>query len=119
MKESEAQFQKWIVDTAEGFGWRVWHVPTPMRPIGNNRFVPDPRGRGLLDLLMLHDKAARMILAEVKREDGKTSVEQDEMIRLTRKVVARLRVDNDGMTPLQVFMWRPHHRDLIEATLRV
>lgn len=123
MKESE--FQGWVVETAERFGWKVWHAATPMRPIGGNRFVPDPRGRGLPDLFMLHDDPPRLILAEIKNEDGTVSIEQREFLRLARKVAENTEgfkgiVDGIAMQyrPLKVFVWRPAHRDLIEAVLR-
>lgn len=123
MRESEAQFQKWVMDTAKGFGWKVWHAPTPMKPIGRNQFVPDARGRGLPDLFMLHDDPPRFILAELKGEDGVVSVEQGEFLRLARGVADALRAERedvvyDGPPPLRVFVWRPVHRELIEATLR-
>lgn len=99
MKERE--FQAGIIEQAETHGWRVWHVPTPMRPIGQNRFVPDPRGRGLPDLLMIHERTHRLVFAEVKNEDGKLSVEQNEALRLLRGVeTVRAYVFRPGVEPL-------------------
>lgn len=123
MKERE--FQGWIVDVAEAHGWHVWHAPTPMRPIGGNKFVPDPRGRGLPDLFLLHDDPPRLILAEVKNEDGVMGDAQIEFLKLARAVAVEARrqcydlpVTDRGEPTVGVFVWRPAHRDLIEAILK-
>lgn len=123
MKEKD--FQGWVVDVAQRFGWRVWHVPTPMRPIGQNKFVPDPRGRGLADLIMLHDDPPRLIFAELKGDGGVLSEEQREFLRLARQVATGT-VTFDGyrdgipdmQRPVGVYIWRPGNEELIEATLR-
>jgi hypothetical protein len=116
----EADFQKWIVDVAQSFGWRVWHVPTPMKPIGRNTFVPDSRGRGLADLILLHDDPPRLIFAEVKNETGKLSDEQSEFLRLSQ-AVAHSCVPYDPSPSGRVvaaYLWRPGVEDLIEMILR-
>lgn len=123
----EKDFQKWIIDVAETHHWKIWHVPTPMRPIGNKRFVPDSRGRGLPDLLLIHDDPPRMILAEIKKHDGVISDEQAECLRLARAVAQEIReriATNDqsflinNPAPLQVHLWRPENSEMIEAILR-
>lgn len=119
MRESESEFQGWIIDTAKAHGWRVWHVPTPMRPIGNSKFVPDPRGRGLPDLIMLHEDPPRLMFIEAKAQDGRVSVEQAEFLRIARAIQETLRDQRDGeLPPLRVLLARPSHRDLIEAALQ-
>lgn len=125
MAESEAAFQRWVTDVATALGWTWWHCPTPMRPIGGNRFVPDPRGRGLCDLIMMHTDPPRMIFAEVKGEKGVLSDDQEEFLGLARAVAKKcygLGTDAAGLptgwAPFSVFVWRPANRDLIEATLR-
>lgn len=129
MKESA--FQAWVIDVAQTHGWKAYHVPTPMRPIGGNKFVPDPRGRGLPDLILLHDDPARLILAEVKNEDGVLSTEQTEFLRLARDVADAARdvardvqayLDENGpatqvVPTIGVYVWRPGIEPLIEATL--
>jgi hypothetical protein len=127
----EREFQGWILDVAKRFGWRVWHVPTPMRPIGQNKFAPDPRGRGLPDLIMLHDDPPRLILAEVKLETGVLSEDQREFLKLARGVARSataisvvdppdpgLGLDLARHSPVGVYVWRPGNEALIEATLK-
>lgn len=120
---SEATFQAWVVDTAVAFGWRVWHVPTPMRPIGGGRFVPDHRGAGLCDLIGLHVDPPRLLLAELKDIDGRFSDEQLEFLRLARGLAGELRrllaeAGLDRLVPIGVYSWRPGAEPLIEDVLR-
>ena len=125
MKESA--FQSWIVEVAKLHGWSCWHVPTPMKPIGNNRFVPDARGRGLPDLILLREDPPQVIFAEIKNETGTVAPEQHEFLRLIRNVgedvkrgmefLEDTQAPWDGPPPVQAFLWRPAHRDLIEAVL--
>lgn len=134
MKESESDFQSWVVATAKAHGWRVWHVPTPMRPIAGGKFVPDARGRGLADLLMLHERPPRLIVAELKDEDGRLSPEQEVFLGLVRAIhrsldehwraigdtLARVGLDASMLefqNPIAAYSWRPRHRSVIEAVL--
>lgn len=126
MKESE--FQGAVIAMAERFGWRVWHVAMPMRPVGGNRFVPEPRGAGLPDLIMIHPKPARLILAELKREDGELSDAQREFLHLAAGLAERLVACDSGSPscsagmretrPVGVYSWWPKDMGEIEATLR-
>ncbi len=116
----EKQFQAWVTATAQSYSWRIWHVPTPMRPVGRNTFVPDRRGAGLPDLLMLHEDPPRLIFAELKG-DGKhpLSPEQREFLRLAR-MVARATVEDPGLNrpTVAAYSWRPGQEQMIEAILR-
>lgn len=115
---NEKHFQKWVVDTAKGYGWRCWHTPTPMRPISGGKFVPDSRGRGLPDLLMIHDDPPRLIFAELKG-DGRHPLSPDQLVFLRlAKGVAQACEDVDGYRLIGVYSWRPGSEDLVEAILR-
>lgn len=119
----EREFQGWVVDTATRLGWRVWHVPTPMRPIGGSKFVPDPRGRGLPDLTMVHRKRPRLYFAELKTHDGELSVDQAEFLGLLGVVEAAVRdmqsFPHAVESPVvRGFVWRPGNEPTIEALLR-
>lgn len=112
----EKTLQAWVVSRAEAAGFRVWHVPTPMKPIGRNTFVPDSRGRGLPDLLMLHTEQPRLIFAELKSDDGVTSDEQDEFLALARRLSEATRGE-DGHRVVETYLWRPQGQELIERIL--
>lgn len=125
MKERE--FQSWVIDTAEALGWRVWHVAMPMRPIGGQRFVPEKRGRGLPDLVMMRESPPGLIFAEVKNETGTLSAEQREFLRLARIVGDAQPQAAPGWIGVPdiptrrvvgAYSWRPGQEELIEATLR-
>lgn len=124
--KNEREFQKAIVVMAQQYSWRYWHLPTPMRPIGGNKFVPDPRGKGFPDLVLIHEAPPRIIFAEVKDEKNVVSEEQREFLRLARGVsrISSAIVDFDSggipnqYRPIGVFVWRPANWDLIEATLK-
>lgn len=122
MKENA--FQGWVIDVAERNGWRVWHVPMPVRPIGNNRFVPDSRGAGLPDLILLHPDPPRLIFAELKGDGGKLSDRQREFLRLAR-AVAEIAFSQETQplrhvlrAPIGVYSWRPGLEPHIETILR-
>lgn len=125
MKERE--FQGWVVELAEALGWRVWHVPTPMKPVGGSKFVPDRRGKGLADLIMFHENPPRLIFAELKNEEGDLSDEQKEFLRLARQVAtcATAIESRHGFSaipevrrPVGVYIWRPGVEEHIEAILK-
>lgn len=116
-RENERQFQAWVIDVAKRHGWTVKHTPTPMRPIGGSRFVPDPRGAGLPDLILFHEDPPRIIFAECKSAKGSLSDEQREVLRLLRQI-AREAVDVDGYHVIGVYVWSPGVRSLIETILR-
>lgn len=113
----EREFQKWVTDTAELYGWRWWHCPTPMQPIGRGRFVPDKRGAGVADLILMHPDPARLIFAEVKVTEP-VSAAQKEFLRMGRAVAeATSRLGLEKRT-VGCYVWRfPEHVELIEATL--
>lgn len=138
MKERE--FLGWILDVAARTGWRAWHVPMPVQPVAGGRFVPSPRGKGLPDLILLHDDPPRLVFAEVKGDGGKLSEEQVEFLRLARGVADGQRalltsagellrtlgavelganVPDSGLdiAPVGVYSWRPGNEELIEAVL--
>ena len=128
MKESA--FQGWVVEVAQRFGWRIWHVPMPVRPIPGGKFVPDRRGRGLPDLIMLHDDPPRLVFAELKG-DGKhpLSDDQREFLRLAKNIVRvwdihRANAENAAGVVLPddrlvgVYSWRPGQEAIVEAVLR-
>ena len=119
----EAEFQRRVTDMATRFGWKWWHVPAPMRAAGD-RFVPAREAAGLPDLILLHDDPPRMVLAEVKGDGGKLSVEQTEFLRLASNVAQDIHDDLIHYTAkadarqLGVYVFTPDLEDTIEAMLR-
>lgn len=92
-RQTEAQFMAAVVQFAEQMAWLVVHFP---RMQGNPAGFPD--------LLMFRD--GQTILAELKTERGKLSVNQ-----------ARWLLDFDARG-IRCYVWRPSDWDEIAATLR-
>lgn len=91
-KQTEAQFQAAVVQLAETLGWRCWHFPQAR----GNPCVPD--------LFLFRDGV--LVLAELKTERGKLSVNQARMI---------LDLDAHGII---VHVWRPSSWPEIERVLQ-
>jgi hypothetical protein len=81
---SEAAFQKWAVEVFARHGWLVKHAGVPARPVAGGRLIPDRRGAGMLDLLLVHPEQRRLLFAECKDAGGKLRVEQREMVEALR-----------------------------------
>jgi hypothetical protein len=111
----EREFESWIIECGQRFGWRTWHVPAPMRPIGGKKFVPETRAKGLPDLFMLHEDPPRLIIAEVKGISGTLSPEQREFLRLAQGVAEDIPIE---FRPIGVYVFKPGMEKAIEDLLR-
>lgn len=96
---TEHHWQKIVTQIMDTYGWTWWHAPDN-RP-GRNGRVQNVRP-GLPDLIAVRGK--RLIFAELKRETGRTTPEQDDAL-------AKL-----GETHAETYVWRPRDR---EEVLRV
>ena len=90
--QSEKTFQAWLVELAEAHGWLVYHT------YDSRRSEP-----GFPDLCMVRGR--RVVFAELKSQKGRVSTPQQNWIAAL------------GATAVEVYLWRPSDRDLIEATL--
>lgn len=90
---TEAQFMRQVLDLARIFGWSSYH---PMLSKWSERGWPD------LALV----KPPRFILAELKRENGKTTPHQDRWLEMLR-----------GCPGVEVYLWRPSDLDGIARCL--
>lgn len=119
---NERDFQGWVLDVADRFGWRYWHVPAPMRAVGGGKFVPEPLAAGLPDLILMHHDPARLVFAELKGPKGRVSPEQREFIRYALAVSELTWLAKPGDPPygkaVATYVWKPGDEDLIEVILR-
>lgn len=91
---TEREFQRQVLDLAAILGWAVYH---PMLSKWSERGWPD--------LAMV--RPPRFILAELKRETGKTTPHQDHWLGML------------GACPgIEVHLWRPSDLDHIADVLR-
>lgn len=91
---TERQWQGTVEKLMTAHGWTWWHAPDN-RPIvakSGRRYVQNVRA-GFPDLLAV--KGAWIIAAELKRETGKTTEEQDDAL-------AKL-----AAAGVETFVWRP------------
>lgn len=91
---TEAQFQRQVIDLARIFGWQHYH-PTLSRW----------SARGWPDLVLC--RPPRLLLAELKRENGKSTPEQDAWLALLR-----------ACPGVETYLWRPSDLIVIAAILR-
>lgn len=104
----ERDFQRWVIDVARTLGWKVWHVPAPMRwdSKGGKGFVGAKDAAGLADLILI--RGNRLIFAEVKGTGGKLSDKQVEFLNYVRDM------DNPFVWARA---WRPGDEERVEADL--
>jgi hypothetical protein len=95
--KSEAEFQAIVIARASITGWREWH----------HRDSRTVTRRGFPDLFLMHE-TGRIILAELKDEDGTLRPDQREFFeRALRKQDQRV----------ELAIWRPRDLDLIDRIL--
>lgn len=96
--EDERSFQRWVIAYAELRGWRCWHDNYALR-----------NSRGLPDLIMA--RGQRLVFAELKTEAGRVRPEQREWLA---QLLTIAEVSNGAM---DVYIWRPSDRQIIERIL--
>lgn len=91
---TEKEFQRQVLDLAGILGWSVYH---PMLSKWSERGWPD------LALI----RPPRLVFAELKRENGKTTEHQDRWLDMLR-----------ACPGVETFLWRPSDFDGIATVLR-
>lgn len=110
---TESQFQRQVTSLAQMLGWHWVHVsygPKLNRAGAVVRYTTPTTGtmaQGWPDLVLVRPKDSRLIFAELKRETGKTSPEQDTVLDILR-----------SLSPMvEVYVWRPSEVDEIARIL--
>jgi hypothetical protein len=104
--ESEAGFQRWVINTAHIFGWKVAHFRPAMNQRGKWMTPVQADGAGFPDCVLANSRQRRLIIAELKREDGKLSDKQKEWL------------DTLTNCNVETYCWKPSMRDDIERILK-
>lgn len=81
----EADLLARVTDVAQRYGFKVWHVPAPMRWTSKG-WVGAKEAAGLADLILIHDAPPRLIFAELKGSGGSLSDAQREFLQAAKKV---------------------------------
>ncbi len=125
----ERDFQKRVVEMAARFGWKVWHVPAPMRADRAGGFVGAKEAAGIADLILVHTDPPRLVFMELKADGGKLSDRQREFLAAV-KTVADETVCLDGFgldmveqrweapRPVAVYAVWPSDEAMVEQLLR-
>jgi hypothetical protein len=104
IKETEAQFQTWVIDYAKLKGWKVAHFRPAKTDKGWRTAVEGDAG--FFDCVFARNGVT--IIAELKSESGKLSPEQQEWYDA---------MQGDGVATTMVFVWKPSDRPDIERIL--
>uniref|UniRef100_A0A6M3KP81 Putative VRR-NUC domain-containing protein n=2 Tax=viral metagenome TaxID=1070528 RepID=A0A6M3KP81_9ZZZZ len=109
---SEEDLLNWIIGTrglATMLGWKSLHI-RPARAIKHGeetyRTPVSGDGEGFPDLLLA--RPPRLLLAEIKREDGKPSPQQSDWLDVLSRIT----------NPPETFLWKPSDLDEIEEVLK-
>jgi phage shock protein PspC (stress-responsive transcriptional regulator) len=121
---TEAQFQGQVTGLAQLLGWHWVHVgygPRLNRSGGVARYTTPTTGtmaKGWPDLVLVRPRDRRLIFAEVKRETGTTSPEQESVLSVLRGLCGPIGVAfNLDVAVVEVFVWRPSDIDTIASIL--
>lgn len=107
LRQTEKQFAQQVVDLAKMLGWRVYRT-----------WLPIHSPAGFPDLVLV--RPPRLIFAELKSSEGKTTPKQDEWLADLRAVAAAAEVPLDmggRRTAVTVHLWRPTDFDDIARIL--
>lgn len=108
--DSEAAFQRQVLNLAEFYGWRSYHTHD------SRRSQP-----GFPDLVLVRD--TELIFAELKTEKGRVRPEQRDWLISLQVVSSAVEVavapdgHLDGAPCVDVYLWRPSDFDQINARL--
>lgn len=110
--DSEAAFQRQVLNLAEFYGWRSYHTHD------SRRSQP-----GFPDLVLV--RGVELIFAELKTEKGRVRPEQAEWIQALTEVAVCVRqsigpvpeVPHPTVPCIDVYLWRPSDFDQINARL--
>lgn len=78
--QDESEFQTKVIDLAEGKGWRVYHVSNVKGRLINKTAV------GFPDLVLAKWSRRRLLIVELKREDGVIRPTQEWWIAILRSI---------------------------------
>jgi len=104
MTLAEIDFMAQVTEYATLTGWSWLHVRAGRTRDSWRVPVSGPLGKGFPDLLLV--RGERLLAVELKRDGGKPTPEQSEVLRLLSQA---------GVTAM---VWRPADWERIEATLR-
>jgi len=116
---TEVQFQQQVTELAEMRGWE-WFHPRPGRTLNGWRTPGSgTMAKGWPDLVLVRAGDRRLIFAELKRDAGRTTDDQERVMELLDRLdTAHGWISLPGVPRVETHVWRPRDWDEIEAALR-
>jgi hypothetical protein len=115
---TEKAWQNHVDGVLDALGWITKHASTSMKLYrdrnGNNQLVGDKRQKGMLDTFAVHHRTGFVLHLELKRQTGRTTPEQNELIDALAILPTRMEGLN-GLWPWRVGVLRPSDDDLLVA----
>lgn len=102
--ETERSFQRKLLQLAKLLGWRSAHF-RPARTAQGWRTAVEGDGKGFPDTVLV--RGSRLVFAELKRQDARTTPEQDAWLEALSRCLG-----------VEVHIWRPSDWPEIERVLR-
>jgi len=103
LKETENDFNTWLLDAFHLFGWHTAHFRVAKSEKGWRTPVSGD-GKGFPDWFVVRGK--RVLMIEAKSDKGKLSPEQKQWFEWLKD------------TPIERYVWRPKDRKIIEEILK-
>ena len=103
-KLTERQWLKVVEDLARARGWRVFHPPDNQPVLRGQKLVVQRIGAGFPDLTLV--RMGRLMFAELKREQGVVSDEQEQWLTELRHAGC------------EAYVWRPSQLTYVRALLQ-
>lgn len=101
----EKHFQGGVIKLAQSLGWMVAHFRPSLNRSGRWQTAVSGDGAGFPDLVLVHEKTGAVLFAELKRDSGKLTPEQERW---------RAALSKDGGRHC---IWRPKDLELIRDLL--
>ena len=128
---TEEQWLRQVIDLAGALGWRSYHVDrSAKRVVRRSGFMVwasnvNRQGKGFPDLVLVRERDARLIFAELKTDDGRVEPEQRDWLAALTRVADRARsvlalagAGASSPSLIEVRLWRPRDYALVERDLR-
>jgi hypothetical protein len=127
---NEREFQRQVTDLAVILGWDWAHFRPAQTAKGWRTPVSGTIGAGFVDLVLVRERDRRLIFAELKKDDGRLSGDQERVLDVLRSIEFDAScgevpiAHNDDKRrrccpPLvEVHVWRPRDLDAIAEILR-
>lgn len=126
---NEEQWLATVTDLAHAYGWYDYHVDRSAKRVVRRSGLMiwatnvSRQGKGFPDLVLVRERDARLIFAELKADDGRATPEQKTWLSRLETVAEAVEGERAAYIFLSaprigVYLWRPRDYDDVERILR-